>query len=265
MSGTTTILQFADVHFGVEDPEALRAVEKAEEEFGPDLVLICGDITQTGSMDEFKAARDWVAGFAAPVVSMPGNHDAPYFQPLARIFDPYGRYRKYIAPHCQDAFVDARVAVLPYNSARAIQAKLDWSVGVVNLGELDALLARFDRDAAGRLHFLACHHPMVYPPEAPLDKETQNGPEALRRLSDARADAVLSGHIHVPFVKDREPGQTGLLSIGAGTLSVRRRGYEPSFNLVEVAPDEVRVTAVEVVRGVFQRGAVWRKPREAFA
>ena len=261
----TRILQFADVHFGVEDREALAAMKTVEDEFDPHLVLICGDITQTGSKDEYEAAADWIAGFQTPVVATPGNHDAPYYQPVARVFDPYGRFEDYIAPHCQDRFVDERVCVLTYNSSRAIQAKLDWSVGVINMDELEEVIAEFERAGADRLKLLGLHHPLVYPPESPLDKDTDNGPKALDRLSEAGIDAVLSGHIHIPFVKARHPDRTGIVSVGAGTLSTRRRGVEPSFNLVEVDDAGMSVTAINVVNGRYERQAAWTKPMAAFA
>ena len=260
----TSILQFADVHFGAEDSDALYAIREIEEELAPDLVLVCGDITQTGSLSEYRAARDWLAGFSAPIVAMPGNHDAPYYQPIARLFAPYQRFERFIGPLCQPSYVDERIAILPYNSSRAIQAKLDWSVGVIDLGELESLIARFKRDAPDRLHMLACHHPLIYPPESPLDKTTANGPEALRRLSESDCDGVLTGHIHIPFVKDREPGASGLLSVGAGTLSTRRRGVAPSFNHIVVDAEGFHVTAVDFEEGALRRRARWSKPHSSF-
>ena len=261
----TSILQIADVHFGAEDAAALRAVREMEEELAPDLVLLCGDITQTGATDQYEAARDWLAGFSAPIVAMPGNHDAPYVNLVERAVAPYRRFERFIAPLCAPHYADEHLAVLPYNTSRAFQMKLDWSVGVVNLDDLDALIARFKAEHPGRLHLLACHHPLIYPPESPLDKTTDNGPEALERLSDAGCDAVLTGHIHIPFVKDREPGRTGLLSIGAGTLSTRRRGVDSSFNHIVVDGDGMRVTAVDFTDGAFTRRATWTKPMAAFA
>jgi len=260
----TSILQIADVHFGAEDTEALAAMRDIEEELAPDLILLCGDITQTGSTREFKAARDWLSGFSAPIVAMPGNHDAPYYSPIARLFSPYGRYEKYIRAICAESYVDEHLMVLGYNSARAFQPKLDWSVGVIDLEDLEDIIGRFKSEAEGKLHVFACHHPLIYPPESPLDKVTEDGPLALKMLSDANCDAVLTGHIHIPFVKDREPGETGLLSIGAGTLSTRRRGVSPSFNHIEVDDEGMRVTAVDFENGMLERRASWIKSRDAF-
>ena len=262
---TTTIMQIADIHFGAVDEAAIAAVHAMEEEIAPDLVLVCGDITQRGRTEEYKDAHAWFKGFASPILAMPGNHDAPYYSPIERLATPYARFEEYVGSLSLPDYIDEHVAILPYNSARAVQASLDWSTGAVDLDDLRKLVTRFKVEAPGRLHMLACHHPMIYPPESPLDKETENGPEALQILSDAGCDAVLTGHIHIPFVKDREPGKTGVLSIGAGTLSTRRRGVESSFNILEIDEEGLSVTAVDFVEGVFTRRASWTKTRDAFS
>jgi 3',5'-cyclic AMP phosphodiesterase CpdA len=41
----------------------------------PDLVIISGDITEHGTADEYAEARRLLAGIAAPVIAIPGNHD----------------------------------------------------------------------------------------------------------------------------------------------------------------------------------------------
>lgn len=259
----TSILQFADVHFGSEDRAALDAVREAARALAPDLVVVCGDITQTGSLSEYEAAARWLASFEAPVLAMPGNHDAPYFQPLARLFAPYGRFRRYIEPLCVPDYRDAEVVVVPLNSARAIQLKLDWSTGVIDLETLDRLVAHHAADARERAVMLACHHPLIYPPESPFDKETANGPEALERLVRAGWSGVLTGHIHIPFVRDRAPDSSHLLSIGAGTLSTRRRGMASSFNHLEVGGGEIGVTAVDFESGALVRRERWTRPLKA--
>ncbi len=41
----------------------------------PDLVLLSGDVTDEGTADEYATARRLLAGLAAPLVVIPGNHD----------------------------------------------------------------------------------------------------------------------------------------------------------------------------------------------
>ena len=78
---------------------------------------------------------------------------------------------------------------------------------------------------------------------------------------DLGRDAVLSGHVHVPFVVEREPGGSELLSISSGTLSTRRRDNNPAFNHIEVTPDEMVITMVEFDAGGFLRSEAFRKRR----
>lgn len=257
----TSILQFSDIHFGVEDPDAVAAVQAFSADLSPDLVLICGDITQSGKIGEFKAARDWIAQFDTPKLITPGNHDTPMFGIFHRIFDPFGRYDKYIAPLSEEVFTDENVTIVPYNTARGVQAKLDWSLGVVDLEDMRQKAVTLKLNNPGTLNMVAVHHPLIYPDVSPLDGETKRGPEAVRMLSDLNVDAVLSGHVHAPFVVEREPGRAELLSIGSGTLSTRQRGKAASFNHIEVDSRDIRVTAINWNGKTFERAKAWTKAR----
>lgn len=257
----TSILHFADIHFGVEDKAVLARVNATIEKLSPDVTVISGDITQTGSEAEFQAAAAWLETLSGPKVICAGNHDMPMYGLIDRVLKPFDRYAYYIDPFDIGTFEDENVIIQSMNTARGVQMKLDWSLGVVNLDDLDAKIAQFHQSDWGKLRFLNVHHPFVYPPEAPLQKETDNGPEALKRLADGSCDAVLSGHVHIPFVVEREPGGSELLSISAGTLSTRRRGDNPSFNHIQVDADEVVITMIEFTGEEFVRAEKYRKKR----
>lgn len=257
----TSILQFADIHFGVEDKAAMDAVKTYAQSLRPDLVLICGDITQSGKVSEFKAAQDWIASFPAPKLITPGNHDTPMFGIFQRLFDPFGRYKKYIEPLSEPFFADKNIMIVPYNTARGVQAKTDWSLGVVDMDALDGVIHKLNSVPETVLKMIAVHHPLIYPAMSPLKKETENGKQAVKALSDANIDAVLSGHIHSPFVVERTPGKTDILSIGSGTLSTRRRGVPAGFNHIEVDETTLRITAIDWVDGAFIRRDGWEALR----
>ncbi|MGJ8560680.1 MAG: metallophosphoesterase family protein [Litorimonas sp.] len=257
----TSILHFADIHFGVEDAAALARVDATIEKLAPDVSVISGDITQTGSEREFAAAADWIANLTGPKIITAGNHDTPMYGILDRVLKPFDRYAEYIAPHDAELFEDENVIIQSMNTSRGVQMKLDWSLGVVNLEDLDAKIARFTQSDWGKLRFLNVHHPFIYPPESPLQKETDNGLEGLKRLADGNCDAVLSGHVHIPFVVEREPGGSELLSVSAGTLSTRRRGNKPSFNHIQVDADEIIITMIEFTGEEYVRAETFRKQR----
>lgn len=257
----TSILHFADIHFGVEDEAALARLDATIDELQPDVSVISGDITQNGSVEEFEQAAAWIERLLGPKVITAGNHDTPVFGIIDRILRPFERYEKYIAPLGLDKYEDDDVVILSMNTARGIQMKLDWSLGVVDLDDLDSTIDRFQDHDWSKLRLLNVHHPFIYPAEAPLQKTTKNGPDGLVRLADGNCDMVLSGHIHVPFVVEREPGNSQLLSVSSGTLSTRRRDNNPAFNHIEVSENEIVITMVEFSDDAYVRSEVFRKNR----
>ena len=257
----TSIIQFSDIHFGVEDHDAMAAVKAYADTLRPDCILICGDITQDGKVSEFKEAQSWINSFTVPRLITPGNHDTPVYGVLQRLFQPWGRYNRYIAPLSEPFYADKNVMIVTMNTARGVQAKLDWSLGVVDLDMLDERINALHGADPGCLKMIAVHHPFIYPEISPLDKKTKNGHEGAKRLSDANIDAILSGHIHTPFFKDRDPGETNILSIGSGTLSTRRRGVPAGFNHIQIDDETLSVTAIDWIDGAFIAAKPWFKPR----
>ena len=64
-------------------------------------------------------------------------------------------------------------------------------------------------------------------------------------------DVVLTGHVHVPFAIERQPNETEVISIGAGTLSTRRRDKPASFNHISVDQKMIKVSAIDFTDGKF--------------
>ena len=84
----TLIAQIADIHFGAEDDSAIADAEACIKEARPDMLVVCGDLTQRGRTREFDAAADWLDRFDLPKLIVPGNHDTPMFNLAARAAEP---------------------------------------------------------------------------------------------------------------------------------------------------------------------------------
>ena len=255
----TSIIQFADIHFGVEDKDAMAALAVMVKSLKPDVTVICGDITQNGKKDEFYAARDWIRTLPGPKVITPGNHDTPMFGVLQRFFDPFGRYNRIIAPLSEPHYTDQYVSIMPLNTSRGWQAKTDWSLGVVDMAELRSVTRDLKAVSSSTVKMIAVHHPLIYPPSSPLQKETENGADALEHLSEENIDAVLSGHVHVPFILERQPDETEIMSIGSGTLSVRRRDKPASFNHLSIDGEVLSITEIFWNNGRYHSSEPWIK------
>jgi 3',5'-cyclic AMP phosphodiesterase CpdA len=227
------LFHVSDIHFGAEDVAALDWFAGLVAAERPDAVVVTGDLTMRARRHEFEAAARWLESLDRPVTVEVGNHDLPYFNPVARFFTPYRRYRA-LEAMIERPLDIAGVSIVPLNTTARAQWRLNWSKGHVGDGALAETLAGVATTPPGNLVFIACHHPLI---EAGTrgSARTRGGRRALDALIDAGAHAVLTGHVHDPFEVDHATAGGAIRLIGAGTLSERVRDTRPSFNEIQVA------------------------------
>jgi hypothetical protein len=156
---------------------------------------------------------------------VPGNHDVPLYNVLARFLQPFGGYRRFIAENLEPGFVDDEIAVLGVNTARSFVFK----GGRVSEAQLERVGRRF-RDL-DRVRIMVSHHPFT----------------ALERLEGC-VDVFLAGHLHAG---SRTTGKSALL-VQAGTATSSRTRDEPnSFNLLRIAPRRIEVEQYALGDGGF--------------
>jgi 3',5'-cyclic AMP phosphodiesterase CpdA len=260
------ILQFSDIHFGAENVEAVAAALEHAHATPRDLVLITGDVTQMGYRREFEAAAAWLAALPGPVFVVPGNHDTPYWDPIARLFRPWKRYETMIGhPAVDHELILEEVMVRGVNTARAAQMRANWSKGVIDLDQTrraaDALKAAPD----GVLRILACHHPLIEMIGTPMTGDVRRGREAALIFAESGVDLVVTGHVHVPFALPITVGDRCSYAVGAGTLSRRQRGAPAGFNVIEWDDAAVSVTALGWMGSHYEPQRVWNLERRGAA
>lgn len=234
------LFHMSDIHFGLEDNEALDWVAAEIARMQPDAVAITGDLTMRARHHEFDAAREWILSLDAPVTVEVGNHDLPYFNPIERFFTPYKRFRG------MESLVEREIdlpglAIVPLKTAVRAQPRLNWSKGWVTAAALAKCCAAIDALPTGTRALVAVHHPLreVGTEGTAL---TANGGKALAALAQRNVLAVLSGHVHDAF-DIMEPTEHGAVRmIGAGTLSKRTRSTPPSFNELRWNGTDLSVT-----------------------
>jgi 3',5'-cyclic AMP phosphodiesterase CpdA len=228
----TLLFHASDLHFGAEDSEALDwFVEQVAKE-APKAVVITGDLTMRARSREFAAAQNWLAGLGVPVLIEPGNHDLPYFNPVRRIWRPYGRVMRLQEQLHDGVTLDGVHLVSLPTTARA-QWRLNWSKGKVGRRALHDAVLSLEAAEPQMCRIVLTHHPLI---EAATQSSgrTTGGRAALEAIAAAGAHAVLSGHVHDPFDKDVTTAHGPVRLIGAGTLSERVRSSRPSFNRITV-------------------------------
>jgi 3',5'-cyclic AMP phosphodiesterase CpdA len=205
----------------------------------PDAVIVTGDLTMRARSAEYRAATEWLGGLGVPISIEPGNHDLPYFNPIARIFTPYGRFKR-VERSIERPLELPGVSVVPLRTTARAQWRLNWSWGVVKEKRLQEAVQAVRATPDGHLTLVACHHPLVPVEPGHGHGLTLRGVNAIIRLAEAGAHAVLSGHVHEPFDVVHDAGRPVRL-IGAGTLSERVRESRPSFNELRVDGGQLHV------------------------
>lgn len=229
----TRLFHVSDVHFGKEDPEAVRWFAERVEEERPDAVVMTGDLTMRARTREFEAGGAWLKSLAAPVTVEIGNHDIPYYwDPIRRFVAPYTRYAAIERMIERPLELDG-VTIVPLKTIARAQWRMNWSKGHVSRGSLKRALALIEAAPRGNRIFVAAHHPLIEGGTKGTAR-TWRGEEALTALAEAGAHAVLSGHVHDPFDVPVERAGRTVRMIGAGTLSKRIRNHPAAFNEIRI-------------------------------
>lgn len=233
----TLLLQVSDPHFGTERAPAVQALRQLVQQQQPQLLLLSGDITQRATRRQFARAREFVDALNVPqVVALPGNHDIPLFNPLARLLRPYANYTEAFGHSLENEYENEDVLLLTLNTTRWYR-HID---GEVSDEQIDRVAARLRQAPADRWRIVATHQPLATPSAEESHDLLHGHEKALRCWAAAGADVVMGGHIHLPYVMamhQREPVLPApLWVVQAGTaLSNRVRAGAPnSVNLLRI-------------------------------
>ena len=195
-----TLAHLSDLHLGRSDADAegLRWAVEALVKARVDQVVVSGDLTDGGLLDQLAAFRRITAPLADRLTVVPGNHD--------RLGEDAGRLlmRGRVATELRDGLYLVRVDSTAPHNRRWLDAH-----GQLTSDDLVAIEAAIDRAPARVLVAVLLHHHVHRLPGddlweqlsalvgLPFTAELQRGPALLRYLQ-GRCDLVLHGHRHVP-------------------------------------------------------------------
>lgn len=248
------LVHLTDLHFGCEDKAALIAASKYIRTLRPDAVIVTGDISKDGLQVELDNACQWMRELEAPAMLTPGNHDVPYYEMWGRLFYPWDRIRRAQHGLQYEAWHTDEWSIVPVNTARPWQIRLNWAQGEISRGQTAVAAAELQRARPGALRIVITHHPLDWPNDAPIKGVTRGGATGLRRLADAGAELFLSGHLHFASARLFE---TRALSVTSGTLSQRVRHEPCAFTVIRrPAPKVIEAEVVHIKQGVCETASV---------
>lgn len=238
-----TIAHISDLHFGRIDPDTLPELAAVMHAQQPDVVAISGDLTQRARKRQFEAARRFIDTLPGAKIIVPGNHDVPLYNLLARWLWPLDNYRRIITPDLEPYFEDEQIGIAGINTARS----LTWKNGRINDRQVEACCARFAKLDPDAMRLLVTHHPFDAADPRHESDIVGRSLMAMTRFSGCKVDLILTGHLHEGSSRASGYRYEGLghstLFIQAGTATSRRTRQSPnSWNLIRIDGAQVDVT-----------------------
>lgn len=234
-----TIAHLSDLHFGREMPAVVDALRHHLNQNPPDLVVASGDFTQRAREGQFRKAARFFFSLPEPRLAVPGNHDLPLFNVVARAFWPLKRYQKHIHQSLRPVFDDGQLCVVGINTTRRLAPRLKgyWKDGIARQADVEFACHIF-ANTPSPVRVLVMHHPIRASEDQNLSDVIPNSRHALERLAAAGADAILYGHLHTPHslveIEDAVQLPRSMLCVMAGTATSGRLRLEwkQSYNRI---------------------------------
>lgn len=220
------IAHISDLHCGPEFQasvfgEAAREINSLD----PDAVVVTGDVTEDGLLSQYRDAKKRLGTLSCKnVVVTSGNHDyrSTGYLLFTHAFGPRKTVRI------------GNVVMIVVGTARP--ERDEGEIGHRQVVWLQRNLKRYKR---WRKLVIMHHHLVQVPDTGPDSIPIIDAGDTLRALVTCKADLVLGGHRHRPWMWNVQ----NLPILHAGSVSSERlRGFfHNSYNIVEVAKDELKV------------------------
>ena len=242
-----TIAHISDIHFGTVDDAVADALVREINDLRPSLVVASGDFTQRARAWQYRAAAEFLGKLPRPQLVVPGNHDIPLSNVLARFFWPLRNYTKYISRDLRPVFRDDEMLVVGLNTARSFTWNFSgfWKDGRISEEQLLDIRLRACEQPQPLHKIVVTHHPFIPPPKERPHGIVHGAKHALAEMEACGVDIALAGHLHMGYSGDvrthHEAVRRSIISIQAGTAtSNRRRGEPNAYNLIKL--DEKRLS-----------------------
>jgi 3',5'-cyclic AMP phosphodiesterase CpdA len=222
-----SIVHLSDIHVGAKLERGMleKAVDEINE-LNPDLVVVTGDLTEEGLLEEFQEAQNYLQRIKCKnLIVGSGNHDAR--NTGYRLFP-----RFFGKPWSITEMGEAVLIML--DSSRPDQD--GGEVGYRQRLWLRECLESY----SGKFKIVAMHHHLLPAPDTGMEKNMiVDAGDVLWTLVSYGVNLVLCGHRHRPWVWNL--GGLSIVYAGAVSTSRLRGFYQNSYNIIKIDGDKVNV------------------------
>ncbi len=236
----TRLVHLTDLHFGLHRADLVAPLRDAVLAARPDVIVASGDLSQRARRGQFGAAMAFLRGLGVPFMVIPGNHDVPLYNLVARWLAPLAGYRRGASEDVTPTLAIGRLRLYGINTADPFQ----WRGGIARPDEVERVCRAMTAERDDVTNILVAHHPFEEPPTFQRG-ETRGARAAMEQLAAAGLHVILSGHLHHWTVGLGIDGTAGrsLFQMQTGTALCAREGErDHGFAVLEVAPDRLAVT-----------------------
>jgi 3',5'-cyclic AMP phosphodiesterase CpdA len=235
------IVHISDLHFGAHDSAAIAPLTQCIHQLDPHLVVCSGDLTANAEAAQFQQARKFLSSLPQPQLTIPGNHDLSFFNPLRRILQRRRNFRRSITRERYPTYKDSQISAIGVDTTRVFHLRN----GKIRPLQALRVANHFHRTPPETVRILVTHHPFDLPEHFHQRELVRHARRTLERLSP-HVDLFLAGHMHIGYAESTSLRWQAIgseaLYVQAGTATSRmERGEEKSFNVIETEFPEIRV------------------------
>jgi len=232
--GTLSFAAINDIHITDAKSASLlsHAVKGIKADKNIEFVVVLGDVSSEGRLDEFRLAKQCLDKLEKPWHAIPGNHDL-----TANVADPYANYKRFMGD-TQWTKDEAGWQFIGLDTCAA--GAVEGTVSPAGIEWLKDALKHTGKD---RPIALFTHHPLN---PSSKDNRLTNADEVLGLFSGHHLRLVASGHFHGNQAEEKE----GVLFITTACCASSRENHdkttEKGYLRVDIKKDAVEHSFVVV-------------------
>lgn len=252
---------------------ALEVVLKDLEALNPDFLLLPGDLTQNGEIQNHQWLQKRLAKLPFPVYVIPGNHDVPNlhatkdtiaFQDFPSYYQDFGYSNPEQIYYSREIYPNLQLIALNSNQFDS-EGKQKGYLDKEQLVWLEKTLSELD----DKLVFVMVHHNVIehLPGQSThsLGKRymLDNAPDLLKILNKFGVKLIFTGHLHVQDIAQTQ----GIYEITTGSLVSYPHPYRiielntNSSEAMELKIETRRVSRVPELENLPQHSRKWMGDR----
>lgn len=193
------LVHLSDLHAGPGfRPEVAQALRRCLSELRPELIVFTGDLVQRWERtSDWLMARGFLRRLAAPILAVPGNHDLPVFDPVARAWRPLTRFEAVVAQPADSQHQLTAATVV------GLTASKFWTLdlGRISAPQRHQTAALLAAQPPEHLRIVAHHHGLAEPAGKRPRGRLRGARSWVQALAAMQVDLVLTGHNHFPAVQ----------------------------------------------------------------